>query len=147
MSRCQLPAGIQLPIPPQHSIPLGDDTFCVVSKFQGSVYVQIRVYGKNLIKYYPTGKGVSFKKTEFAEFIENAESHKAAAISADESKLLFLNNTIAVSLLWGEENGNQITFLKGSEMAKCISLSTDQFVRLCDGAGDIKQYIQYHEDI
>jgi len=141
--------GVRFPIEPQYSIALGEDVFCVANKFQSKCYVQIRKYGSTAIRYFPTGKGISMSKEEFENFMQNCENHKSELVTAHASKILFINHSLAISLMVGDDDDERkVTFLKGTDhaSAKCITLTETQFERLCDSRDEILSYISHVVD-
>src|SRR5207253_2134430 len=114
-----------------------DNLFWFVNKHQRTIYVQIRIYNANAIRYFPTNRGISLKKREFVDFISAAAGFRHTIESEEASKILFINSTLAVSHLYNKDGESKITFLKGNEIAKCISLSVTQFQQLCDAHAEI----------
>ena len=138
---------VLFPIEPPSSVNLGEDYFCVVNKFQDKAYAHIRKYGSTPIRYYPTGKGIALSKSEFTEFMTNAEQHKQLVQTTHSSKVVFINSTLVVSVSV-KADGRTVTFLKGNDnlATKCVSITVAQFETLCDAKDKLLNYINEIED-
>jgi hypothetical protein len=145
MQNCDL-SSLDFPLVPANSVRLGDNIFFVASKFQGSIFAQIRAYGSNQIRFFATTRGVSLKKEEFVEFIAKHEHLKYSVENAEKSEVIYLTGNLAVSVVIGSEGEKKVIFLKGSEKAKCIALTISQFMQLCDSSSEILYQIEKAEN-
>ena len=81
--------GITLPLEPEFSVHLGENIFCVTSKFQGQTYVHVREYGKGKLRYFPRGRGVAVKAVDFLNFLDNCDAYREIIETSVKSRTLF----------------------------------------------------------